>query len=119
MIRALGSTPQVKGARARTDKRRLRVHERKIESSPLPEQIEHYRVYEIYGTLHSAVLFLYFSTVGSDWQQPAPDRDGDRVSAVVGAQLVDQVLDVKVHRRFGDPKAVGNLLVAMTVANQT
>ena len=52
-----------------------------------------------------------------DFQQPAPKGDRDSVRAVVGAELVDQVLDVEVDRRFGNPEFAGDLLVSMAVAD--
>ena len=38
--------------------------------------------------------------------------------SIVGLQLVDQILDVKIHCCFRDGQLIRNLLIAMTVANQ-
>ena len=37
---------------------------------------------------------------------------------VVGLQLVDNVLDMKIHRRLGDAELIGDLLVLVALADQ-
>ena len=37
---------------------------------------------------------------------------------IVGAELVHEILDVEVDGRFGNAKMIGDLLVAMTIADQ-
>jgi hypothetical protein len=61
-----------------------------------------------------------FLQVGSrfDVQQPAAQRDGDGVGAIVRAELVDQVLDVEVDRGLRNPQVIGDLFIAMPVAYQ-
>ena len=51
-------------------------------------------------------------------EQPTPDGDRDRVRAVIGTELVDQIFDVVVDGCFGDSKAIGDLLIAIAVANE-
>jgi hypothetical protein len=54
----------------------------------------------------------------SELQEAAPHGDGHRVRPIVGAQFVDQVLDVEIHGRLRDGEPIGDLLVAMAVTNQ-
>jgi hypothetical protein len=37
---------------------------------------------------------------------------------VVRPKLVDKILDMEVDGRFGDPQLIGDLLIALAVANQ-
>jgi len=46
-------------------------------------------------------------------QQPASQRDGDGVGAIVRAELVDQVLDVEVDGGLRNPQFIGDLFIAM------
>lgn len=51
-------------------------------------------------------------------QQSTTNGYGDCVRSVVRSQLTDQILDVEVHRGFGDRQLICDLLVAETVRNQ-
>src|SRR3954454_8666833 len=61
---------------------------------------------------------VFYRYHGSDLQQASANRDGHGVSPVIRTKLRDQILDVKVDCCLGDRKAVGDLLVAVPVANQ-
>src|SRR3954447_22052705 len=54
----------------------------------------------------------------SDVEQASSNCDGQGVSSVVGAKLRDQILDMEVYCCLRDREAVGNLLIAVPVANQ-
>lgn len=54
----------------------------------------------------------------SDLQDTSPDGKRHSVGSIIGAELSDQILDVKVHGCLRDRKAIGNLLVAVSVSNE-
>jgi len=56
--------------------------------------------------------------LGSDLKQAAPDSDGNGVRPIVGPQFVHQVFDVEVDGRLCDCEVIGDLFVAIAVANQ-
>ena len=63
-----------------------------------------------------------FSTglgVRSDLQQAAPERDGDCMGSIVGLKFVHQVLDMEINRALCNRKVIGNLLVAIAIANES
>src|SRR5258708_14095898 len=64
------------------------------------------------------VVFCSVPKSNSDFQQTSANRDGDRVRPVIRSQLVDHVLDMEVDGRLRNPESIGNLLVAMAVADQ-
>src|SRR5262245_10208945 len=51
-------------------------------------------------------------------EQPAPNRQYDRMRPVVGAELLYKVLDVEVDGRLGDGEQAGDLFVPMSPPNQ-
>jgi hypothetical protein len=50
-------------------------------------------------------------------QQSTPDRNGDGVSAIVCLEFVYDVLDVKIYGGLRNRKPIGNLAVAISVAD--
>src|SRR5580692_1952462 len=55
----------------------------------------------------------------SNLENAAPDRDGHRMSPVVGLQAAHNVLDVEVHGSLRNAELRGDLLVLRTVLNQS
>ena len=55
----------------------------------------------------------------SDLQQATPERDGDCVGPIVGLKFIHQVLDVEVNRGLRNRQLICNLLVAMSIANES
>jgi hypothetical protein len=63
--------------------------------------------------------FLQAMVIRSELKQPAPERDGDRMGAIVGLKFIHQILDVEVNRGLGNRQLVRNLLVATAVSNES
>ena len=55
----------------------------------------------------------------SDLHQAAPERDGDCMGPIVGLKFIHQVLDVEVNRGLRNRQLICNLLVAMSIANES
>src|SRR5260370_14105563 len=55
----------------------------------------------------------------SDLQQATPDRNGYRMRPVIGSQFVHQVLDMEVHGSLRNCQLIRNLLVAITIPNES
>ena len=74
------------------------------------------------GPSKSTASILQFATglgMRSDLQQAAPERDGDCMSPIVGLKFVHQVLDMEINRALRNRKLIGNLLVAIAIANES
>ena len=52
-------------------------------------------------------------------QQTSSQRDGHRVGPIIRLKLVDDILDVKTHRRLRDSKVTRNLFIPQTVADKS
>jgi hypothetical protein len=53
-----------------------------------------------------------------DVQETPTKSDGDRVGSIIGPELPNEVLNVKIDRRFGNGKATRYLFIAVAIANQ-
>src|SRR5258708_38073883 len=65
---------------------------------------------------------LQFSTglgMQSDLQQAPPHRNGHCMRPIIRSQLVHEVLDVEVNRGLRNRELICNLLVAMSIANES
>lgn len=62
---------------------------------------------------------VFYRCRGSDIQQTATDRNRHRVRSIFGAQFCHQVPNVKIDFGFGNSQLIGDLFVAMTVANKS
>src|ERR1700728_2422636 len=62
--------------------------------------------------------FLQALATHSNVQQAATDGNRDRMRPVIGLKLVHEVFDVEVNRSFRNRQAIGDLLVAITVADE-
>jgi hypothetical protein len=51
-------------------------------------------------------------------EQATPQRNGHRMSPIIGLKLVHDILDVKVYGGLGNRKLISNLLVAISVADE-
>src|ERR1700692_1232304 len=62
--------------------------------------------------------FLEVLKVESDLQQATPERNGDRVGPVIGAELVHEILDVEVNGGLRYCELIGDLLVAIAISDE-
>src|SRR5215471_12719439 len=74
-------------------------------------------------TLKSSLTVVFYRLNGpdhskSDLQNTSPDGKRHSVGSIIGAELSDQILDMKVHGCLRDRKPIGNLLVAVSVSNE-
>jgi len=51
-------------------------------------------------------------------EQATTQGNGHRMSPIIGLKLVNDILDVEVYGRLGNRELIGNLLVAISVADQ-
>src|SRR5258706_10699913 len=54
----------------------------------------------------------------SHLEKPAPKRDGDGMSPIVGPELINQVLNVEVDCSLGDRELIGDLFVPIAISNE-
>ena len=54
----------------------------------------------------------------SDLEQTSAQRDRNGMGAIVRLQLIDDILDVKVDRRFGDGELIRDLFILVSFTNQ-
>jgi len=56
---------------------------------------------------------------GSELNDPTPRRDGDRLSAIVRAELIHDVLEVNLDGFLGYEKSTGDLLIPIAGCHQS
>src|SRR5215813_4619788 len=55
----------------------------------------------------------------SNPKQTATNGNSDRVRSIIGPKFIDQVLYVEVYSGFCNCQLISNLLVAVTIANES